>query len=398
MAAIRVLVVDDSPFMRHTVARLIGEADGIVVVGTAGDGEAGLRETMRLHPDVITLDVEMPVLDGLGMLRRLMVECPTRVVMLSSLTAAGAAVTLDALAAGAVDFVLKPSGSLSVDMVRVRDDLVARIRAAAAIPEAAFLAHRLAARSRAPSAAGWRGAAAPGPRPVTDGPGTEPPAASGRPDQPAVEPARRLVVVASSTGGPGALQVLVGGLPGRLGAAMLIVQHMPPHFTASLAARLDTLSGLPVREAAVGDVLAEDQVLVAPGGTHLLLTPRGRVELAALAPVNGVRPAADVTLQALAPIWGERALLVVLTGMGADAREGARALRAHRGTVYAQDERTSIVFGMPGAVIAAGLAEQVLPLPEIPAAIARWCGAGDAWAGDGERSVARAAMALPRVG
>ncbi len=203
-----------------------------------------------------------------------------------------------------------------------------------------------------------------------------------------------MVVVASSTGGPGALQAVIGGLPAQLGAGVLILPHMPPQFTAPLAARLDTLSQLPVREAAAGDVLAADRILVAPGGTHLLATPHGRVELAMLPPVNGVRPAADVTLQALAPIWKERALLVVLTGMGADAREGARAIRAHGGTVFAQDRHTSIVFGMPGAVVEAGLAERVLPLPDIAGAVARWCEAG---ARDRTPQVPRSSL-LPRVG
>lgn len=356
MPPVRVLIVDDSAFMRHALGRILSEAGGIEVVGTAANGELGLGAAMALRPDVVTLDVEMPVMDGLTMLRRLMAETPARVVMLSSLTTDGAAVTLDALEAGAIDFVAKPGGSLSIDIGRAGEALVAKVRAAAAVPEAAFLAHRQRALARRP-----RPAAGPSAAP---GPGRTRFAAA----------ARRLVVVASSTGGPSALHELAAGLPGGLEAGVVIVQHMPPGFTASLAARLAGVCALPVAEARAGDVLAEGEVAIAPGDHHLISSGSGRVQLVQLPPVNGVRPAADVTLLALAPVWRERLLCVVLTGMGVDGREGARAVRAHGGAVLAQDRATSTIYGMPAAVAEAGLADEVLPLGRIVDAIAAWAG------------------------
>ena len=357
MAPIRVLVVDDSAFMRHAVGRLIGEAGDIVVVGSAANGEEGLRLAAQLRPDVITLDVEMPVLDGPGMLRRLMVETPTRVVMLSSLTTQGAAVTLDALDGGAIDFVAKPGGSLSIDVGRVGRELVAKIHAAASMSEAAFLAHKLRAARRA--------AARPAP--------LIPAAAAVRQVRPGAIAARRLVVIASSTGGPAALAAVVPRLPQRINAGVLIVQHMPPGFTASLAARLDDAGPLSVHEAAGNDLITDDEALLAPGDFHLISSLSGRVQLSSLPSVNGVRPAADVTFQAVAPVWRDRLLAVVLTGMGVDGRDGCRAVKAHGGMVIAQDQASSTVWGMPGSVVEAGLADKVLPLDRIADAIAAWC-------------------------
>jgi two-component system, chemotaxis family, protein-glutamate methylesterase/glutaminase len=383
MAPIRVLIVDDSAFMRHALGRLLGGLEGLEVVGAASNGEDGLTLTRELRPDVITLDVEMPVLDGLGMLKRLMLESPTRVVMLSSRTTQNARVTLDALEFGAIDFVPKPSGSLSIDIGRVGEELVAKIEAAAAMPEAAFLRHRQVAAlnlTLANKAAAQAAAAAqqpprhpgsydlPRPRAMPANPkSTRPPRSGPR------LVADKLVVVASSTGGPGALHTFVRGLPDRLGAAVAIVQHMPPGFTASLAARLDAAGPLRCSEANSEDILVEDEILVAPGERHLIASTRGHVQLVHLPPVNGVRPAADVTLQAVAPIWRDRLLCVVLTGMGVDGREGARAVKLHGGRVISQDEATSTIYGMPAAVAEAGLSDEVLPLHGIAGAVARWC-------------------------
>jgi len=355
VAPIRVLVVDDSAFMRHAVGRLIGEAGDLVVVGSASNGEEGLKAAASLKPDVITLDVEMPVLDGPGMLRRLMATSPTRVVMLSSLTTEGAAVTLDALDAGAIDFVAKPGGSLSIDVGRVGGDLVAKIRAAAGMSEASFLAHRNRVARRAmlrPAPAVQKAVA----RPVRVGATT----------------ARRLVVIASSTGGPSALNAVVPLLPGNLAAGVLIVQHMPPGFTASLADRLHAGGKIGVHEAAANDLITDGEALLAPGDFHMISSASGRIQLSSLPPVNAVRPAADVTLQAVAPVWRDRILCVVLTGMGADGREGARAVKSHGGTVFAQDRESSAVWGMPGSVVEAGLADKVVPLDRMADAIAAW--------------------------
>lgn len=357
MTPIRTMIVDDSAFMRHALGRLLTEAGGIDIVGSVGNGELGLDSARVLRPDVITLDVEMPVMDGLTMLRRLMAQTPTRVIMLSSLTTEGAAITLDALDSGAIDFVAKPGGSLSIDIGRVGADLVAKIQAAAAMSEASFLGHRQRAVQRHPQA------------PAATRP------ASGPIRTRSSVAARRLVVVASSTGGPGALNALVSGLPARLGAGVVLVQHMPAGFTASLAGRLDSAGSLPVVEATAGELLVEDEIVVAPGGHHLISSTTGRAQLVQLPPVNGVRPSADVTLLSIAPAWRDRLLCVVLTGMGVDAREGARAVKAHGGTVFAQDQATATIYGMPAAVAEAGLADRVLPLGRMADAIAAWAGA-----------------------
>jgi two-component system, chemotaxis family, protein-glutamate methylesterase/glutaminase len=317
------------------------------------------------------------------MIKRLMLETPTRVVMLSSKTTQNARETLDALEFGAIDFVPKPSGSLSIDIGRVGDELVSKIEAAAAMSEAAFLRHRQVAAMNLTLANNAAAKAAEASRAMTATPAAEGPSrlralpavAPRRPPRAANRVAsRKLVVVASSTGGPSALHTFVKGLPPRLGAAMAIVQHMPPGFTASLAARLDFAGELRCSEATSEDILAEDEILVAPGDRHMISSMSGRIQLVHLAPVNGVRPAADVTLQAVAPIWRERLLCVVLTGMGVDGRDGARAVKQHGGTVFSQDAATATIYGMPAAVAEAGLSDRVLPLHQMASAVVGWCG------------------------
>jgi two-component system chemotaxis response regulator CheB len=396
MEPIRVLIVEDSAFMRHSLGRLLGEVGDIEVVGSASNGVEGLKMAREMRPDVITLDVEMPVLDGLAMLKLLMHESPTRVVMLSNRTTRNAQVTLDALEYGAIDFVPKPSGSLSIDISRVGDELVGKIRAAASMSEASFLRHRqtaalaMAARNQAARAAGPE--VVPGSGSAIGTSKTAPPDLPGRVERQLHTPridqrrvreavgdasraARRLVVVASSTGGPSALHVMMGGLPDRLEAALVIVQHMPPGFTASLANRLNSVGRIPCAEAVNDEVLVESEAFVTPGDQHIIASTSGHLQLVQLPPVNGLRPAVDVTLQAVAPIWRERLLCVVLTGMGTDGREGCRAVKLHGGTVVAQDAATSTIYGMPAAVVEAGLADQILPLTTIATAIATWCAA-----------------------
>ncbi len=383
MARTRILVVDNSAFMRHSIGRMLGAIPSLEVVGAASNGEEGLRLTRELRPDVITLDVEMAVLDGLGMLERLIVDMPTRVVMLSSKTTENAKLTLDALDRGAIDFVSKPTGPLSIDLAQVGDELRRKIEAAVTMSETAFRRHcRIAVENVTRAGAEARMLERAVKRPAGDR------SAPLLPDLPAVVPAsrrrhasrtaaRRLVVVASSTGGPTALNVLVRGLPPTLGAAVAIVQHMPAGFTATLAARLDAAGTLRCAEATSEDVLVEDEILVAPGDRHMISSTSGHIRLVRLLPVNGVRPAADVTLQCVAPIWRDQLLCVVLTGMGVDARDGARAVKQYGGRVIAQDAATATINGMPGAVAAAGLADQVLPLDQIASSVAAWCAADE---------------------
>jgi two-component system chemotaxis response regulator CheB len=328
--AIRVLVVDDSAFMRRVVGEAISAQPDMQLAGTAINGLDALLKVEQLQPDVVTLDVEMPEMDGLTALRHVMSRYPRPVVMLSSQTREGAVTTLRALNIGAVDFVAKPSGSISLDFHRVRDELVEKIRIAAG------------ARIRP---------AAPARLPVE--------ASQPRPTNPYFE---RLVVIGSSTGGPRALGSLIPALRPDGRTAYVLVQHMPAGFTRSLAERLDSLSALTVHEAATGDRLAVDIALLVPGDFHLRLTARGGIELDSGPKVHGVRPSVDVALLSAAQHFGSRTLAVILTGMGHDGADGSQAVKLAGGSVFAEDESTCVVWGMPRAVFERGLADRVVPL------------------------------------
>jgi two-component system chemotaxis response regulator CheB len=337
---VRLLIVDDSLVTRNLLERLAASDPGITVVGKAENGAQGLEQARRLRPDVITLDIEMPVMNGLDALRAIMKECPTRVLMLSSLTTAGAQATLEALALGAVDFIAKP-GTGPLELQRLRDTLVARIRAVAGAPR----------------------------RP--------PP-----PPPPAPLPARRrsgqrrrdVILIGTSTGGPAALQTLIPALPGDLPVGVLVVQHMPAGFTAQLAQRLNRLSAVTVREAVDGDRIEPGTVLIAPGHSHLLARDMTHVALAQEPADLPHRPAVDVLLLSAAPVFRQGALGVILTGMGSDGRAGMAAVKAHGGGVMAQDQASCVVYGMPKAVIDAGLADQVCPLEQLAAAVVQAVG------------------------
>lgn len=354
---IRVLVVDDSAFMRKVLTDLLSQDPNVTVVGTARDGLDALDKVETLNPDVVTLDVEMPRLDGLGALQELMRRRPLPVVMVSSLTRAGADVTIRALAAGAVDFVAKPSGSISLDMEKVAQELVAKVRAASrARPRVA----------EAPPGPGAVQAAAVTP---TAG-GVEAPAAgAGRPPFQRVGRNPRVVVIGCSTGGPGALHQVIPRLPADLPAGVLVVQHMPPGFTRSLAERLNEISPLEVREARPGDAVEPGLVLVAPGNYHMLVGPDRRVHLNQEPTLHGVRPAVDKTLESVAPVFGRHTLAVIMTGMGYDGAKGVAAVRRAGGRAIAEDESTCVVYGMPKVVVETGNADRVAPLGEIGPAI-----------------------------
>lgn len=345
---IRILVVDDSAVFRMVLVRVLRRTSGFEVVGTASDGHEALEAAARLDPDVITLDLEMPGLDGLETLTRLLARRPTRVVMLSHATTSGAAVTFDALRLGAVEAIAKPETAWGTGPSLFVEDLVAKIRAAALVPLA-----RIAGPSAAPTPSATRGSVPATRRTVGHA-------------------ARRLVVVATSTGGPRALETLLAGLPDPLGAGIVVIQHMLTGFTGPLSLRLDRLGPLRVAEAATGDRILEDVVLVAPGDHHLLVNGRAGVLLVRSERVNGLRPAADVTLTAAAAEWGPRLLSVVLTGMGRDGTTGSEAVRANGGTIFAQDEASSTVYGMPRSIAEADLADRILPLDQLAGAIADW--------------------------
>jgi len=324
---IRVLVVDDSAFVRKAVERMLGAADDIEVVGLAADGEEGLAKARELQPDVVTLDVRMPRLGGLETLERLMAEQPVPVLLMSTLTQEGAEVTLRGLELGAMDFVDKSSVQ-PMSMLSLAEELVAKVRALGRA--------RVRARPRpVPSSA--RGAGAPA----------------------------ECVVIAASTGGPAALQAVLGGLPAGFPAAVLLVQHIPRGFTRSLAERLDARSAVPVREARDGDVVGPGTVLVAPAGIHSRVVRRtGQVELVLdEEPRDALhRPSANVLMVSVAEVYGPLAVGVVLTGMGSDGTEGLRAIREKGGLTLAESEETSVIYGMPKAAIEAGVVRRVVPL------------------------------------
>ncbi len=347
---LKVLVVDDSAFMRKMVCEILSRDPGLCVVGPARDGAEALAKLEALQPDVITLDVEMPVLDGFGTLEEIMRRRPTPVVMVSSLTQRGAEATLRCLELGAVDFVGKPSGSISLDMEKVAADLIAKVKAAAK------------ARLRpAPELSA---------APVLSAPVLRPQIVKPIPNKPRSSTAG-VLVIGASTGGPRALQTLVPALPADLRLPVVIVQHMPAGFTASLAQRLDAISPLEVREAAEGDLLRPGRILIAPGGRHLEFGPSGAACLTDAPPVHGVRPAVDVTLASLTRLYGARITAVLLTGMGRDGARGLKAVHDLGGDTLAEDETTCTVYGMPKAAAELGGVGFLLPLPQIAPALVR---------------------------
>ncbi|MBI2875369.1 MAG: chemotaxis response regulator protein-glutamate methylesterase [Candidatus Tectomicrobia bacterium] len=326
--------------MRCAITRLLESDAMIQVIGTARDGVEALEKLELLRPDVLTLDVEMPRMDGLTTLARIMERSPTPVVMLSALTVEGAEATLRALHLGAVDFVPKPSGSLSLNIQESKEEILRKVKTAARA--------RLTRSSPAAKEAA---------RPASTGTKATPGRFSRR---------HKLIVIGSSTGGPKALHLLLPQLPADLPACVLIVQHMPAGFTRCLADGLDRISSIVVREAQAGDRLAAGLALVAPGDRHLILREGDRISLDERAPrLHGVRPAVDITLESAARLYGPAVVAVILTGMGSDGTQGAALVKAHKGHVIAEDESTCIVYGMPKQVVEGGHADEVLPLPQI---------------------------------
>ena len=338
---IKVLIVDDSAFMRYSISQYLGAHSELQIIGTAHDGQEALELIPKLKPDVVTLDVEMPHLDGLSTLRRIMSEFPMPVIMISSLTKEGAAETIQALTLGAVDFVEKPVDRINIR--KVMDETAVKIVNAA--------------RARI--------------RPVSFLP-TQPAAAAQFSGDKRVRPRRKsepVVVIGTSTGGPRALHQVIPALPADLEAAVVVIQHMPAGFTRSLAERLNMISNLAVKEAQPGDNLDVGQVLIAPGGFHMMLDDRSQVTLNQNPPVHGVRPAVDVTLTSIVQQYGKSVIAVILTGMGRDGTNGSVLLHSLGGCVIAEDESSCVVWGMPRSVVEAKAADAVYPLTEIAPAI-----------------------------
>jgi two-component system chemotaxis response regulator CheB len=357
---IRVLVVDDSSFLRRTLPRLLQSDPEIEVIGTAANGAEGVELAKTLHPDVITLDVMMPVMDGLTALKEIMREAPTAVLMVSSATTEGAHVTLDALAAGAVDFFAKPSGSTSLDIDTRQAELIEKVKIAHhsrvhVLKPADVDATR--DKFRALKEELQQGSAGPGPAPAH---------LEGRP--------KRLVAIASSTGGPAALQQLFARLPAGLNAGMVLVQHIAAGFTKPLAERLTSISRVRVQEAEDGMPITPGVALLSPGNLHLtVVRERGALVARLSAEPAGTlhRPSADVLFNSIAACCADETCAVVLTGMGADGALGLRAIREGGGYTIAQDEATSLIYGMPRQAFEQGGAMLQLPLEQIAGEIAR---------------------------
>jgi two-component system chemotaxis response regulator CheB len=332
---IRVLVVDDSAFVRMAVARMLRSEPDIEVAGTAVDGRDAVEKVLELRPDVVTLDVQMPTLGGLEALAQIMERCPVPVLMLSSLTQEGADITLRGLELGAMDFVDKSSVQGPMNLLGLGEELRAKVRALARVPSAALARGQAGTRleAAAPQAANVDA-----------------------------------VVLAASTGGPAALQAVVPRLPQALPAAVLVVQHIPPGFTRSLAERLAARSALPVREAGDGEEVRPGEVLIAPAGWHMTVRKVGRGVRTRLSlePADSLhRPSADVLMASAARVWGPRLLGVVMTGMGNDGVAGLKALRQHRGHTLAESEETAVIYGMPKAAVEAGVVDRQVPLQAI---------------------------------
>ncbi|MBM3225323.1 MAG: chemotaxis-specific protein-glutamate methyltransferase CheB [Candidatus Tectomicrobia bacterium] len=342
--AIRVLVVDDSPFVCQLLSAYLAAAPDLCVIGTASNGARAVELVKHLRPDVVTLDLEMPDISGLETLEQIMHECPTPVVLVSGTGRRAAALTLQGVHLGAIDFVLKYTPGVDTDPEVLQRGLLTKIRAAARIHVIRSLpGRRASARPGVAPLPLWR------PSLVQPTPTTGPRHA----------PVDRVIVLGASTGGPTALRELLSVLPPDFSATILVVQHIPAAFTAVLVAQLQRAVPLLIREAQEGDVLRPGTVLVAPGGTHLLVGMDARIHLTDGPEVGGHRPSIDVTMQSVAQVYGARAQGVVLTGMGADGAMGLLAIHARGGTTFAQDTASCVVDGMPQRAIATGVVDYV---------------------------------------
>lgn len=366
LAKVKVLVVDDSAFMRKLISDFLAEAEEIEIIGTARNGEDAIKKWRELNPDVITLDVEMPVLNGLEVLKIIMDERPVPIIMLSSTTREGADNTLQAIQAGAFDFVAKPSGSISIDLHKVKAEMIEKVLSASKA-NVLKLNHTsqqkmLAKPVKKPDRLIEIDRKA---KPASFSVGIN------KPNQ-----SKKLVCIGTSTGGPRALQQVLTSLPADLDAPILVVQHMPAGFTKSLANRLDSLSHIAVKEAEDGELLQKGTAYIAPGGWHLEVKSIGSglaVSLTQSDVRNGHRPSVDVMFESVSKIAHFMKVAVVMTGMGTDGAKGLVEMKK-TGSVkaIAESQETSIVFGMPKAAIATNLVDEVANVDEIAESIMKY--------------------------
>jgi len=342
---IRVMVVDDSVVIRRLVTQALEQDPMIEVVGSASNGAIGLRRIPEYQPDVITLDIEMPDMNGIEMLRRIRKDAPhLRVIMFSTLTERGGAVTLEALALGADDYVTKVSneGSLDRSLSRLKEEMIPRIKQFFNLPVTAPRPETTPVRVRMPSGRAMAATT--------------------------IRQRPKVLVIGVSTGGPAALGAILPSMPKDFPLPILVVQHMPPLFTRLLAERLDATCKLKVKEAAEGEAVEAGTILIAPGDYHMKVASTGngmKICLDQSPRQNSCRPAVDALFASAAEIYGGAVVAVILTGMGQDGLLGVEALRTKGASILAQDEASSVVWGMPGAVVNAGLADRVLSLHAI---------------------------------
>nr|WP_298139848.1 chemotaxis response regulator protein-glutamate methylesterase [uncultured Pseudomonas sp.] len=359
---VKVLVVDDSGFFRRRVSEILATDPNIKVVGTATNGREAIDQALALKPDVITMDYEMPMMDGITSVRNIMQRCPTPVLMFSSLTHEGARVTLDALDAGAVDFLPKNFEDISRNPEKVKQLLCEKVHTIARTNRRGIVTTPPPASSAA-APGNLAKPAAPARSVAPRAPGAAPAAPAG-----AAAPKRKaykLVAIGTSTGGPVALQRVLTQLPANFPAPLVLIQHMPAAFTKAFAERLDKLCQISVKEAADGDVLRPGLALLAPGGKQMMVDARGVIKILPGDERLNYKPCVDITFGSVAKSYHDKVLAVVLTGMGADGREGARLLKQGGSQVWAQDEASCVIYGMPMAIVKADLADAIYPLEEI---------------------------------
>lgn len=346
MAKIRVLVVDDSAFMRKSLSILLESDPDIQVIDTARDGLQGVEKVKALRPDIVTMDIEMPRMDGLTALKTIMKECPTSVLMVSSLTTDGAEATIQAMEYGAVDFIPKELSYVNVNIVKIKEDLIKKVKEIVRQKATQLRLRRIKTLNQATQTI-----------PKTH-------------LQLLPVNGYKAIGLGISTGGPLSLQKVIPVLSKNLNVPMFIVQHMPPKFTKSLADRLNTMSELTVKEAENNEEIKDNHVYIAPGGYHMTLkkgySGKNVVSITEEPFDTLHRPSVDVMLKSLVEVYGKHALGVIMTGMGRDGADSLKLLKSIGGYVLAQDEETCVVYGMPKAVVDAGTADVVAPLENIP--------------------------------
>lgn len=361
------MVVDDSAFMRKAISSMLRESPDIMVVDTAKNGEEALQKVASLDLDVMTLDIDMPGMDGLTVLERVMKTHPLPVVMVSSLTEGGAAITIRALELGAIDFIPKHLGGSSLKISMIREPLQEKVRAAA----------KASSKIRNGGMKGFLsqnvGRTSPGPPTFSQTVEVSPPFSKG--ELSVDQSAPGILVIGCSTGGPQALQAVLTALPATFPWPIVVAQHMPKFFTKPFAERLDQLCALDVRQAEEGDQLHPGLILIAPGGQHMTLKGRGKMVTTHISDEPQhlpYRPSVDELMQSAAGLYGAKVIGVVMTGMGHDGLEGARAIKLTGGSVFAQDEASCIVYGMPKAVAEQGCADKVIPLDRMAGDVQAW--------------------------